>query len=104
VTAPLNILFTSAGRRVELVRAFHRAYQALGLDGRIVVTDIGPLAPTAQLADRFCLVPQINTPDYISALAKICRREWIAAKHKHSDGVANHIAKLNNARHADQAA
>lgn len=79
MTAPLNILFTSAGRRVELVRAFRRAYQALGLDGRIVVTDIDPLAPTAQLADRFCLVPRINTPDYIPTLVEICRRERIAA-------------------------
>jgi|GEM_PF-3974933 len=34
---PLNVLFTSAGRRVELLRAFRRAYQSLWLDLKIIV-------------------------------------------------------------------
>ena len=76
---PFNILFTSAGRRVELVRAFRRAYRELGLDGRIVITDIDPLAPTAQIADQFFLAPRIDAPDYIPTLVEICRRERIAA-------------------------
>lgn len=76
---PVNLLFTSAGRRVELLRAFRNAYRALGLEGRIVVTDIDPLAPAAQVADRLCLVPRIGSPEYIPTLAEICRRERIAA-------------------------
>ncbi len=42
----VNLLFTSAGRRVELLRAFRRAYEALGIGGSITITDIDPLAPT----------------------------------------------------------
>ena len=76
---PLNVLFTSAGRRVELLRAFRRAYQALDLEGRIVVTDIDPLAPVMQLAERCYVVPRIGASDYIPVLTEICRREQIRA-------------------------
>jgi carbamoyl-phosphate synthase large subunit len=48
----LNVLFTSAGRRVELLRAFRRAYATLGLDGRVVAVDVDPLAPALSAADR----------------------------------------------------
>ena len=52
----VNILFTSVGRRVELVRAFRRAYERLKLAGRIVAVDIDPLAPcllyTSDAADE----------------------------------------------------
>ena len=73
----INILFTSAGRRVELIRAFKRAYADLELKGHIVVTDIDPLAPTLQEADRFYLVPRSSNPDFIPTLADICLREEI---------------------------
>lgn len=75
----VNLLFTSAGRRVELLRAFRNAYRTLGLEGKIVVTDIDPLAPAAQVADRLCLVPRIGSPEYLPALSEICRHEHIAA-------------------------
>ncbi len=73
----MNLLFTSAGRRVELLRAFRRAYAALGLPGTIVVTDINPLAPALQLADRSYMVPRFTSPEYVPALAAICKREQI---------------------------
>jgi len=71
----LNVLFTSAGRRVELLRAFRRAYAALGLDGRIIAIDIDPLAPALGVADRAHIVPGLTEPEYVPALAEICRRE-----------------------------
>jgi len=73
----LNILFTSVGRRVELLRAFRQAYMTLGLAGHIVATDIDPLAPALRLADKPYLVPHLTTPEYIPALVEICRREHI---------------------------
>lgn len=73
----VNVLFTSVGRRVELLRAFRRAYQTLGLAGRIVAVDIDPLAPALQEADRPYLVPRLEAPDYIETLAEICRREQV---------------------------
>jgi carbamoyl-phosphate synthase large subunit len=62
---------------VELVRAFRRAYQRLGLSGNIVATDIDPLAPAVHEVDRPYLVPRLDTPDYIPALAEICRSEKV---------------------------
>ena len=73
----LNVLFTSVGRRVELLRAFRQAYTTLGLRGRIVALDIDPLAPALRLADTISLVPRLTSPDYIPTLVEICRREAI---------------------------
>lgn len=75
--APLNVLFTSAGRRVELMRAFRRAYERLGLAGAIVAVDIDPLAPALQVVDRPYLVPRLDDPDYLPAILAICEREAI---------------------------
>src|SRR5690606_25710586 len=64
-------------RRVELIRAFRRAYTALGLTGNLVATDIDPLAPTLQVVDHAYLVPRVEHPDYVPALVTICRQEAI---------------------------
>ncbi|MEP7151403.1 MAG: ATP-grasp domain-containing protein [Nitrospira sp.] len=74
---PFNILFTSAGRRVELFRSFRRAYEELGLPGRIFATDIDPLAPALQVADAFYIVPRLEAPEYVQTLRDICVREGI---------------------------
>ena len=73
----INVLFTSVGRRVELLRAFRQAYQDQGLKGHIVAADIDPLAPGLQIADRAFLVPEVGDPHHIPTLAEIARREAI---------------------------
>jgi carbamoyl-phosphate synthase large subunit len=73
----VNVLFTSAGRRVELVRAFRRAYEELGLDGEIVAVDIDPLAPALREADRAFMVPRLEDPGYAPALVDCCRERGI---------------------------
>ncbi len=73
----VNTLFTSVGRRVELLRAFRRAYQALGLGGRIVAVDIDPLAPALNEADRPCVVPTLDSPGYVPTLINLCQEEKI---------------------------
>jgi carbamoyl-phosphate synthase large subunit len=75
----INLLFTSAGRRVELLRAFRRAYEALNLDGNIIITDIDALAPTVHVADRVYMVPPLKNPKYIPKLIEICKRHDIHA-------------------------
>lgn len=72
---PFNILFTSAGRRVELLRAFRRAYETLRLPGQIIGLDINPLAPALQVADVVHIVPRLTDPAYIPTLVQICRTE-----------------------------
>ena len=75
----INTLFTSVGRRVNLLRAFRKAYRSLGLDGHIVALDIDPLAPALQIADRPYIVPRIDDPDYIPTLVDICHCEKVNA-------------------------
>lgn len=70
----VNVLFTSVGRRVELLRAFRRAYESLNLAGRIVAVDIDPLAPALRVADACAIVPRVNDENYPSTLLEICRR------------------------------
>ena len=77
VFTSMNILFTSVGRRVELLRAFKRAHADLGLTGNIVAVDIDPLAPALQEADCPYIVPRISEPAYIPALVEICSREQV---------------------------
>ena len=74
---PLNVLFTSVGRRVELLRAFRAAYNSLELDGNMVGIDIDPLAPALQVADRRYIVPRLTSADYIPGLASICSKERV---------------------------
>lgn len=71
------VLFTSVGRRVELIRAFRRAYETLGLPSQIVAVDIDPLAPALQEADASYLVPRLNSADYLPQLVDICGREQV---------------------------
>jgi carbamoyl-phosphate synthase large subunit len=73
----VNVLFTSAGRRVELLRAFKRAYADLGLSGNIVAVDIDPLAPALQEVARPYIVPRLSDPAYIPTLIEICSQEQV---------------------------
>jgi len=73
----VNVLFTSVGRRVELMRAFRKAYKELGLRGSIVATDIDPLAPALHDVDRYYMVPKMDDERYLPTLASICGQESI---------------------------
>lgn len=73
----VNVLLTSIGRRVELVQAFRQAYRELALGGRLVATDVDPLAPALRQVDRYYLVPPVTDAEYVPALAAICEREAI---------------------------
>ena len=69
----MNLLFTSAGRRVSLIRSFRAALQKLNLDGRIVTADMGRTAPAAFVSDAHEIVPRVTDPAYIPALLDICK-------------------------------
>lgn len=59
------------------MRAFKKAYADLRLTGKIVATDIDPLAPALQEVDRPYIVPRVSDPEYIPTLVEICSRERI---------------------------
>ena len=61
------VLFTCAGQRVDIVKAFQAAGAiALGADA-------DPLAPALYHADRRAIVPRIADPGYVRAVAKLVR-------------------------------
>src|SRR3954471_11513148 len=72
MTKQFNVLLSSAGRRVGLLRLFRAALADLQLPGKIVACDVTPLAAAWQEADIRCLVPRCNAPDYIERLTQIC--------------------------------
>jgi carbamoyl-phosphate synthase large subunit len=61
------VLFTCAGRRVDVVEAFSQA------GATTIAADIDPLAPALHRADRHALVPRLDTPEYIPALRDLVR-------------------------------
>lgn len=71
----MNILFTSSGRRVELVKIAKEAVKRF--DGRVFCVDFDASAPTSQFCDVFEKVPQISSAEYIPALLDFCKRHEI---------------------------
>jgi len=73
----MNILFTSSGRRVALIRKFKEAYELSGIKGKIITADLQTTAPTAYFCDRHYVVPRVTDGNYVSTLLHICEAENI---------------------------
>ncbi|MGO4184041.1 ATP-grasp domain-containing protein [Paenibacillus sp. MCAF9] len=73
----LNLLFTSSGRRVSLIKKFKEAYALHGINGKIVTADVKTTAPTAFMSDRHVLVPRVVEQHYLETLLAICVDENI---------------------------
>lgn len=73
----MNILLTSVGRRVELLKAFRQSMCQFNIKGKIIAVDSKQNAPACFLADTAELVPKINDPTYIDSLLDICDRHSI---------------------------
>lgn len=76
---PLNILFTSVGRRVSLQQEFRRAAADLGIQLIIHAADCNELAPALDAADKSFRVPRVDSADYIPCLLDYCRKNNISA-------------------------
>ena len=69
------VLISSAGRRVELLRAFRETVRDQG--GRVLGVDITPYSPAFQDADEAFIVPRCTTPEFVPALLDICRTHGV---------------------------
>ena len=68
-----NILITSAGQRVALVKEFQETLTRFFSDGKVYTTDMNPkLAPAAYVSDGCFEVPRCTSEDYIESLLTIC--------------------------------
>lgn len=75
----IRILFTSVGRRVELMQAYRRAAEELSISLTIYGADISDSAPALQFCDQTEIVCRIRDDRYIPMLLGICEREKIDA-------------------------
>ena len=73
----MKLLFTSVGRRVELIQEFRRAAEELNVALTIVGADITPDAPALYFCDETQIVCRIKDKDYIPQLLAICEREEV---------------------------
>ncbi|HTQ40743.1 MAG TPA: ATP-grasp domain-containing protein [Pirellulales bacterium] len=73
----IKILFTSAGRRVALMRAFRESLHRLGLMSQIYAGDAKKNAPALFVADEKVLLPQIQDPNWIPTLKQFCQDQQI---------------------------
>ena len=71
----MKILFTSVGRRVELMQAFRKAADELGVNLTIIGADITASAPALFFCDETKIVCRIREPEYIPQLLEICKAE-----------------------------
>jgi carbamoyl-phosphate synthase large subunit len=65
------VLFTCAGQRVDIVRAFRDA------GATAIAADANRLAPALYHADRFELVPRVDDPGYVPALRELVERHAV---------------------------
>ena len=72
-----KILFTCVGRRVALINSFRNAAAMLGKNCKICGSDITNLAAGMQVCDTNYTICTTQSPDYISSLLDIVRRENI---------------------------
>lgn len=71
-----NILFCSVGRRATLLKDFRKTMQGCG---KLVATDLSPVAPALFFADETYLVPRISDAGYFDRILEICKKSEIKA-------------------------
>ena len=72
----MNVLITSASRKVGLVRAFKGAVEATG-GGRVIAADVSALAPALYEADAGIITRRSDDAAFVEDIRAICRRESI---------------------------
>ncbi len=69
-----NILITSAGRRVSLVKAFQKELKLLFPEAIVITTDSNPdFSAACQVSDKAKEICKVNDPNYINNLIEICK-------------------------------
>jgi len=72
----INILITSASRKVSLVKAFQQALAGEG-GGRVMAVDVSPLAPALYCADEHYLVPPDHKPEFLAIMLRLCQQKGV---------------------------
>jgi len=71
-----NILITSAGQRVSLVRAFQKELSTFDEKAKVYTIDMNPiLAPACHVSDGYRKIVRVTDKKYVIQLLEICK-EW----------------------------
>ena len=74
----MNILITSAGQRVSLVKAFQHELKKNYDTARVFTTDMNPqLSAACHISDKFFKVGRVTHPGYINELLDLCKDKKI---------------------------
>lgn len=73
----MKILFTSVGRRVELMQAFRQAANKLEVELTIIGADVSNSAPALHFCDKRERVCKISDANYIPQLLSPCQKESV---------------------------
>lgn len=74
-----NILITSAGRRVSLIKAFKEVSKKLKLKSKVFITDLNPkIAPSSYFADDSFKIGLFTDSGYINNLLEICLKNKVS--------------------------
>jgi carbamoyl-phosphate synthase large subunit len=68
----MNVLITSASRKVALVRAFQDAVRRMRSEGRIIAVDASSCAPALYRADDGYVIPRTDAPHFLSFIIELC--------------------------------
>lgn len=70
----MNILITSAGQRVSLVRAFQKELKSLYPESKVFTVDMQPeLSAACNVSDQYFKVDRVTAPNYIQDLLQLCK-------------------------------
>lgn len=89
----MNILVTSAGRRVKVVQYFKNVFENIG---KVVAADCDHKASALYFADEYELVPRIDNTNYIQTILDICHQHDIKAVVSLLDPELDILAKNKN--------
>ena len=68
----MNVLITSAGRRVKVIQYFRQTLNEIG--GKVIATDCDKNAPAIYFADENEITPRINDEGYLSSIITVCKK------------------------------
>lgn len=73
-----NVLITSAGRRVSLVKAFQHELSILKPDAQVFTGDAqSNLSAACQVSSKSFQLPMLDVPGYVDFLEDLCKKEKI---------------------------
>lgn len=71
----ITILFSSVGRRVELIEMFKNTAKTIGSELKIIGIDSSNLAPALYFCDKHYIVSKVNSVEYLEELKYIIKEE-----------------------------